>query len=226
MLEARPSAPARWVFSLYLRRLFRKSFHRIRLTGHFQALQEQETYPVILYSNHQSWWDGLLEWRLVEFFGGDLRLMMAAQNLRQFPFFRRVGVFGVDLEDPRDRVRGLLHCVRLLKQENLRRTLVLFPQGELRPAHEPFLPFQGGLETLLRKSPQAKAFPVGKIIRPGRFQHPEVLLRIGEPLCAGASLTDLQQGLERCLVETLPPEDNTGWDLLPPHPRDLKRAGQ
>ncbi|MCC5790423.1 MAG: 1-acyl-sn-glycerol-3-phosphate acyltransferase [Opitutales bacterium] len=225
MLSARPSAPARWLFSLYLRQLFRRTFHRIVLRGHFEALKDNEAYPLIFYSNHQSWWDGLLEWRLVEHLRGDLRLMMAEKNLRQFPFFRRVGVFGVDLEDSRDRAKGLLHAIKLLRTDTPRRVLVVFPQGELHPPHEPFHPFLGGLETLLRKSPQAKAYPLGKVLRFTRYQRPEVLFQLGKPYSAGATLEELQAGLQETLQPGNPPCKGPEIALLPPHPSDLKRAG-
>lgn len=225
MLPARPSKPARWLFSLYLQRLFRRTFHRIVLRGNFEPLSGNEAYPLILYSNHQSWWDGLLEWRLVEYFGGDLRLMMAEKNLRQFPFFRRVGVFGVDLEDSRDRAKGLLHAIKLLRTDTPRRILIVFPQGELHPPHEPFHPFLGGLETLLRKSPQATAYPLGKVLRFTRYQRPEVLFQLGKPYSSGATLKELQAGLQKTLQTVAQPYEGREVTLLPPHPADLKRAG-
>lgn len=73
-------------------------------------------------ADHQSWWDPFLASVVLERSGHQAALLMLQENLEQYEFVRRVGVFGS--EEPR---QGLDYL-----REG--RALVMFPEGELRPA--------------------------------------------------------------------------------------------
>jgi 1-acyl-sn-glycerol-3-phosphate acyltransferase len=80
------------------------------------------TGPFVWAANHHSWWDPFVAEVVLR---GESRrgcLIMLEENLRRFGFARRLGVFGTD--EPR---RGL----DLLGDG---RVLVIYPEGELRPA--------------------------------------------------------------------------------------------
>jgi 1-acyl-sn-glycerol-3-phosphate acyltransferase len=78
--------------------------------------------PFVWAANHHSWWDPFLAAVVLDRLRLSGALLMAPQNLARYGFARRLGVFGGD--QPR---RGL----DLLRAG---RTLVIYPEGELRPA--------------------------------------------------------------------------------------------
>jgi 1-acyl-sn-glycerol-3-phosphate acyltransferase len=78
--------------------------------------------PFVWAANHHSWWDPFVAEVVLRSAGRRGCLIMQAENLRRFGFARRLGVFGTD--EPR---RGL----DLLAAG---RVLVIYPEGELRPA--------------------------------------------------------------------------------------------
>ena len=82
-------------------------------------------------ADHQSWWDPFLASVVLERSGHQAALLMQQENLDQYEFVRRVGVFGS--EEAR---QGLDYLGE-------GRALVIFPEGELRPAG-PLGPLHGG----------------------------------------------------------------------------------
>ncbi|MFW5883777.1 MAG: 1-acyl-sn-glycerol-3-phosphate acyltransferase, partial [Verrucomicrobiota bacterium] len=137
-----------------------RHFHALRF--HNEAALQDATYPLVLYGNHPSWWDTFLKLPLLQRFGMEYWVMMEARTLGQLPWFRRCGVFGVDLESKADRARGLRYAAGLLNDAQAaarRRVLILYPHGRLIPQGEAWPPFERGLEGLLRLCPTATALP-------------------------------------------------------------------
>lgn len=81
--------------------------------------------PFVWAANHHSWWDPFLASAVLDRAGRPACLLMAQDNLARFGFARQLGVFGAD--EPR---RGLSYL-------DTGRTLVIYPEGELRPAGPP-----------------------------------------------------------------------------------------
>lgn len=199
-----PESKSPWrqaLLAAYLRRKYRQRFYAVRVGG-FEGwedwLASTAPYPLVLFGNHQTWWDGLLDFSLTREFGMDQRLMMEARNLAQFPFFQKCGVFGVDLESARDRGEGLLHAVRILNEGGSRRCLIIYPQGRLVPDWES-VPLQPGLEAIFKRAPQATGLPVWRKIHHGKHELPEVEIQLGEPILPGTSpsLKDLDESLQK-----------------------------
>lgn len=182
-----PESKSAWRMALldaYLRWKYRQRFYQVRVGG-FEGWQDwlrsTSPYPLVWFGNHQTWWDGLLDFSLTRHFGMDNRLMMEARNLRQFAFFQKCGVFGVELDSPRGRADGLLHAVRLLNDGAPRRCLILYPHGRLtHPWEDP--PFQPGLEAVLKRSSRATALPVWREMHFGAHELPTVDIQLGQPL--------------------------------------------
>lgn len=199
-------------------------FHSISVSGHLSSLEAPTTYPVIFFSNHQSWWDGFLMTPFFDNFGIEYYVMMEAANLKKFPFFQRVGVFGVDLESKTDRASALLYAARLLKHapRTSRRGLLLYPHGKLVDPLEPWPSFQPGLESLIRLQERGAVFPVYIHIRMGKYPLPEVFLRVGKPIVTDrptrSELEDrLVEARDSLVVDLIqnPQQENSVY-LLPP----------
>lgn len=182
MLPARRRRVLGFLLTAYIRWSLRRHFERILLFGDRPEYATDGAYPLIFFSNHQTWWDGFLEVPLSRHHGQQLSLMMEEANLRRFQAFRSVGVFGVDLTTTSGRSVALLHAAKLLRSGHPRRALYLYPHGRLLAPHEPWPDFQGGVAELLRLCPAARAVPVAKELFHGKFRDPEAWLQLGPPI--------------------------------------------
>ena len=81
--------------------------------------------PMVWAANHHSWWDPFVAAAVLRRLDRPLCLLMSQDNVGRYGFMRRLGVFGAG--EPRT---GL----RYLRQG---RVLVVYPEGELRPAGPP-----------------------------------------------------------------------------------------
>jgi 1-acyl-sn-glycerol-3-phosphate acyltransferase len=94
--------------------------------------------PFLGLLSHASWWDplvGLLVWRQL-LPDRDLRMPMDAEQLERFGFFKRLGVFGIDPDDP-----ASLDAMRRFVLDHFatgtRPALGLTPQGRFTDPREP-----------------------------------------------------------------------------------------
>jgi hypothetical protein len=81
--------------------------------------------PFVWAANHHTWWDPFVAATVLWRTGHPACLLMRQDNLARYGFLRRLGVFGT--HEPRTGL-GLLRDGR---------TLVVYPEGELRPAGPP-----------------------------------------------------------------------------------------
>lgn len=123
---------------------------------------------VVLVANHHSWWDGYLGWLLLQRLGRKLTVMMDREQLKRFRFFRHLGAIA------HTEVRLALR--RLAGGE----VVLVFPEGALRPA--------GWVDNLqpgavfLAERAKAPIVPLAIRVLMRGAEHPEALLRLGEPL--------------------------------------------
>ncbi|MFD1030057.1 lysophospholipid acyltransferase family protein [Metaplanococcus flavidus] len=173
MIEAKKSRLFEKAFALYLFSLMRRSF--TRFLG--QGIQEIPRQPAIFIANHSSWWDGLLFFFLNRtVWKHDIHMMMHEKNLKKYSFFRYLGAFSIDKQNPKDIIRSLQYTEDLLKQG---KSVVLFPQGdeyhqEIRP-----LSFHSGIGYLLDKHPEIPVVPITFYYSFGHEQKPEVWIHQG-----------------------------------------------
>jgi 1-acyl-sn-glycerol-3-phosphate acyltransferase len=146
MIEARHARWAGGIFQPYLRRLMRKSFHAVRLLGEPPAPPCEK--PVLVIANHGTWWDGFLVFLLnEEVLRRKLYVMMLEEQLRRYPFFRRLGAFGISQGHPRSVRAALSYSAEILKDPS--HCVCIFPQGSMHRVHERPLGFRRGLRTIL-----------------------------------------------------------------------------
>lgn len=125
-----PAAKNRWVeawFRGYTRRYLRRSFHRAMLLG---EIPEKPRGPVLICSNHSSWWDLLAAyWLGSDVLGWDGYAPMDERQLRRYGILRRLGIFGVDREHLRGSREFLDYSLSLLRERD--RALWITAQGAM-----------------------------------------------------------------------------------------------
>ena len=180
----------RWLIRRFLiQSAVERSFHAVRLrTVAPLAADPDPVGPIrMVISNHATWWDAYL-WDIVNM--RTLRLdpvvMAEEKTVRDYGFFRWLGVFGVDRENPRAAVDAMRHAVaRALATP--RAGVFLFPQGKFRPFEARPLDFYHGAGRIAAALIAARGtvivHPLAMRLSFLDAQKPEAWLR------AGASLT-------------------------------------
>lgn len=168
------------LFNLYHKRLLKKHFYRIHLTGEENLKLIDTALPSILYANHTNWWDGFIAFQLTSnYFKADDHLMMDIEQMHKYKFFKYVGVFSVNRKDAREGVESINYAVELLK--GTKKYLWIFPEGEMNVQdHEP-ITFYNGLARIAEKTGGVNLIPVSFRYEFIMEQRPEAFIKIGTP---------------------------------------------
>jgi len=173
---------ARW-FARQAEARLRRSFGRVRLLGLSHLREASAAGPVLVVSNHASWWDPLVAlWLTNRVLALEAYALMDAANLRRLPFFGPAGAVGVDLADPRDGARVLRHLAGLLRAPG--QLVWVFPQGREQPADAP-LQFEAGAAAVARTAGAAvRVLPIALRYEHGHEARPWAWISVGAPLPA------------------------------------------
>jgi chlorobactene lauroyltransferase len=202
------------LFGWYAKWLFRSRFKRVWLKQSYQPASHSRT---IYYLNHSSWWDGLIPLLLNRYLLHQRgRAMMEDKQMLRYRFFRRIGAFSVNLDNPRNSLPSLRYALDSMKRENA--SLYIYPEGKIVPFTVAKPDFRGGLTWLCDRLPEVDVVPVGIYIHTMRHSKPELHISIGEPVDrtgfdnsgAGTGLQHfLEQSLQNLLIEL---QENSGFD--------------
>ena len=209
LVPARPSGRFRRFFAGYAARMVRRRFHSsMVLVGdgdHFARLDSVEA-PVIILMTHASWWDplaGLVLWR--RFIPSrEMLVPMDASELERFGFFRRLGMFGIDPDDPKSLEAMKAYVLERFEASGDRETLGLTPQGRFTDPREP-----------IRLRPGAAAIAAASPVRPEvialaveypfwQDKQPEMLVSISPvipPMGEEPTTGDWQRGMTAAMVD-------------------------
>jgi len=144
---------------------------------------------VVLAANHHSWWDGYLAWWLVKRLGRKPGVVMDASQLKRFRFFRHLGAIG------HTELRAALR--RLAGGE----VMLIYPEGALRPAG-PVSRLRAGA-VFVAQHAQVPVMPLAIRVLMRGAEHPEALMRLGEPLPLSGDREALTGRLECALNDLL-----------------------
>lgn len=168
------------IFTLYHKRLLKKHFYRIHLTGVDSFKLIDQSFPTILYANHTNWWDGFIGFQLTSnYLKVDDHLMMDIEQMHKYKFFKYVGVFSVNRKDAREGIESINYAAELLR--GTQKYLWIFPEGEMSVQdHEP-ITFYGGITRIAEKLGKVNLVPVSFRYEFIMEQRPEVFIKIGKP---------------------------------------------
>jgi 1-acyl-sn-glycerol-3-phosphate acyltransferase len=190
-------------FARHVRGRFARSFETVRVRG-LEALRAatRET-PMLVVSNHTSWWDPLATLLVSHAIGTDGYALMDAKNLRRLPFFARVGGFGVDLTDATDGAAAIRYAAKLLDRPG--RLVWIFPQGTERPITARPLGFMGGSAAIARVARRARVVPIALRYELGATERPTLHVAIGDALPVerdvAAARAQHEAAVERALAD-------------------------
>jgi 1-acyl-sn-glycerol-3-phosphate acyltransferase len=104
--------------------------------------------PVILISNHFSWWDGFWAMYLnLKVLKRKFHFMMLEEQLRKYRFFNYTGGFSISKKSKS--IIETLNYTKELLSDN-KNMVLIFPQGEIESMHKQLFRFENGLERILK----------------------------------------------------------------------------
>lgn len=172
---------------------------RVRGADEVKALAG--TTPLLLLSNHTSWWDPLVAIHVCQHvLQVDGYAMMDGQNLERLPFFGLVGAFGVDLSSTADGARVVRYAAKLLSTSG--RAVWVFPQGGERPVTAPLV-FKPGAAAIARVAKSAATIPIGLRYEHAGDERPHLYVSFGAPVPPGRDTAELTQRHEAAVAAEL-----------------------
>jgi 1-acyl-sn-glycerol-3-phosphate acyltransferase len=191
------------LFRLYLHWYFWRRFSGVRLSR--SGIPPPYTgRPLVLYTNHPSWWDPALFILTTEKLlpGRPAIGPMDSAELGRYGFFRRMGVFGIDSS-----ARGAATFLRVSRKALADPKTVMWVTAEgkftdprLRP-----ITLRAGIAHLPRHVRDALFIPVAMEYSFWNESRPEALLRVGKPVepPAKPGVDAWKDALERALEENV-----------------------
>lgn len=191
-------------FARYLSWYFRRNFRAVRLAR--DCIPELPPgRPVVIYSNHPSWWDPAfyiyLSHRVFPERPGYGPMDSAA--LENYGFFKKVGIFGIEPDTPRGAARFLAVCQRIMADP--RSMLWITAEGDFVDARTRPVALRSGIAHLARRIDKVILVPLAMEYSFWNERFPEALARFGTPIEGDPSLpvadwaARLQAGLEETM---------------------------
>ncbi len=127
MIKANHRKWAKFIYKLYLNKLYKSHFHSFNLIGEVPKLNEKS---ILMLCNHSSWWDGFFTYFLNEkYFHKNYYVMMLEHKLKEFYFFNKIGAYSINQNNPKDIINSIDYSAQLLSiNDNL---VNIFPEGEM-----------------------------------------------------------------------------------------------
>ena len=195
-------------FGWYLSWFFWRNFHAVRIArdGYPHVSPDR---PLIVYSNHSSWWDPALFMLLSNIILRDRRGFgpMEEQALGRYKLFRRFGVFGIDTATRQGAARFMATSLRVLSQPGT--ALWITAEGQFADTRVRPVRLRPGLAHLVRRAPHAVVVPLAIEYTFWNERKPEALLRFGDPVeinnsaAEGTGVATWNALLEQRLSETM-----------------------
>ncbi|MDJ0655509.1 MAG: lysophospholipid acyltransferase family protein [Xanthomonadales bacterium] len=165
-------------FIRFLHRFFRKNFNGVRIAR--DGIPEVPVdRPVVVISNHPSWWDPITLLLMGELMFPGRRCYgpIDAEALTKYPILGRLGLLPLDSESPSS-IRAFMRSAEAIFADN--QALGMTVQGEFVDSRSRPLKLQAGIAHLMRRFPDVPVVPVALEYPFWNERRPEALIRFGE----------------------------------------------
>lgn len=189
------------LFAWYSRRLVRREFNALRLeatSADALLALNQSPRPLLVAMNHSSWWDPLVGLLLARAFlpnRSPIAPMDRAQ-LARFQFMRRLGLFGIDPDDPAS-LPVLIRCVADHFATAPSPTVWITPQGEFSDPRNPVRLRPGAAAIAARtEAPGCDVLSIAVEYAFWQHKRPEIFVRAQAVTPDGPSTTDWHRAIQ------------------------------
>lgn len=188
-------------FEWYGLLMMKLHFKSVKIIGNYR----KNDLPVLIISNHFSWWDGFFISALnMKKIHKKFHVMMLEEQLAKHWFFSYTGAYSIR-KNSKKCFESLNYTLKLLeKSENL---VTVFPQGKFESVYRQTLHFERGIEWLLKHlTNEIQVIFTANLIRYSDFPKPELYIYFKEYQYYNKVITDIQNDYndfyrESCLGE-------------------------
>ncbi len=129
----------------YILRKIERTFNSVIIEGEYIDRE----LPVMVISNHISWWDGLWIYYLNhQLLKKRFHFMMLEEQLKRFWYFNYCGGFSIK-KNSKTIFETFNYTAELLSNSN--NLVLIFPQGKIQSMHNHKIEFEKGIERIIRK---------------------------------------------------------------------------
>ena len=185
------------------RRYFVRHMNALRLARFGELALPPDAGPIVVYSNHPSWWDGIVYLLAAETLmpGFEPYAPIDARMLKRYRVFARMGAFGVDLDKPRGAAAFLTASAEILSAKD--RALWIAAQGHFSDVRERPLRLKAGLGRLPELAPDCLVVPLAAEYAFWLERGAEACLAFGRPMSGRELLALPREARMRRLEEAL-----------------------
>lgn len=112
---------------------------------------------------------------------------MEDKQMQQYSFFKKIGAFSINRDDPRKALTSLRYAVQSMKRDQA--SLFIYPEGKITPSGSA-MHFEGGLGWLHSKVPKVDFVPIGIYQHTIRHDKPELHLYVGKKVPVPSNLSN------------------------------------
>ncbi|MDC1068864.1 lysophospholipid acyltransferase family protein [Candidatus Kapabacteria bacterium] len=147
MIKAKHRNWAKYIFKLYIFKQFKKNFHSFKLIGDLPNFGES---PILLLTNHSSWWDGFFTFYLNEaIFKKKYHIMMLEDQLEKYYFFQYLGAYSIKQESPKSIIESINYTKSLLLNNSI---VNIYPEGKMDYSFKNNVKYKGGILKVLENN--------------------------------------------------------------------------
>lgn len=190
MIQADHKKWADFVFSYYEKSILRRSFSKFHLINDLPSVPPDKS--LLVTPNHISWWDGFfIHFALKGILNRKIHIMMLQSQLERYWFFKKLGAFSIDPQNPKSIIKTFSYTEKVLK--NTDNFVVTYPQGEIRPFEERPIQLKSGVQNIIKRIFSSTVIvPVGFKIQYFEERNPEVFCRFGDIIEGKDIINDFQ----------------------------------
>ena len=149
MIKAQHQYIANWFFNYFTHYQLKRHFSCVNYIG----VCPQLTGPVLMLSNHFSWWDGFIQLNMNnKYWRKQFFVMMLEEQLKRYPILAKLGAFSVN-KNGNHSLASVRYALKLLGNKD--HLLLIFPQGEIQTMHLNEFSFEKGVSYILNKIPDS-----------------------------------------------------------------------
>ena len=112
---------------------------------------------------------------------------MEDNQMRQYPFFSKIGAFSINLENVKSSIKSLRYAIESMTRDNS--CLFVYPEGKLTPVSDSKPKFKEGLSWMYQKMDGIDYVPVALYIDYSKSNKPDLFISIGKSVKPNKSLT-------------------------------------
>lgn len=176
-IPARESSFIISFFKWYTWYLMKRRFSSVYVRNGHKIDRDKSTLYIC---NHHYWWDGLTPLVLNEFiFHHRARAVMEDKQMREFPFFSKIGAFSINRNNPKSALSSLKYGADWLNVPNT--CLFLYPEGKFSQPHVP-IQIESGVTKLLEWVPSCQMVNISMYISYQKRDRPDFFIDISSEI--------------------------------------------